>query len=124
MIAKTKFKNLYSAATPLILENGERLETVTVAYQTFGKLNDDRTNVILINHALTGNAHAAGIIEEDELKNTKSIPQLYNYNKMYFGKDGWWSPLIGPGKAIDTISILLFVRMFWEAVTALQDRQA
>lgn len=102
MTVKTKFKNLYSAETPLILENGERLETVTVAYQTFGKLNNERTNVILINHALTGNAHVAGIIEEVELVNTQSIPQLYNYNKMYLGKEGWWSPLIGPGKAIDT----------------------
>ena len=102
MKAKTRFKELYSKEVPLKLESGESLDSVTVAFQTFGKLNKEKTNVILVNHALTGNAHVAGIINNDELENSKSVPQLYNYNKMYFGKEGWWAPLIGPGKAINT----------------------
>ncbi len=102
MKAKTRFRKLYSKEVPLKLENGESLDSVTVAFQTFGKLNKEKTNVILVNHALTGNAHVAGKIDNDELENSNSVPQLYNYNKMYFGKEGWWSPLIGPGKAIDT----------------------
>ena len=102
MKAKTQFKKLYSKKEPLKLESGKSLDSVTVAFQTFGNLNEEKTNVILVNHALTGNAHVAGIISNDELENSKSIPQLYRYNKMYLGKEGWWSPLIGAGKAIDT----------------------
>ncbi len=102
MKAKTSFRKLYSKEVPLKLGSGKSLDSVSVAYQTFGKLNKNKTNVILINHALTGNAHVAGIITEEELQNSKTIPQLYKYNKMYFGKEGWWSPLIGKRKAIDT----------------------
>ena len=102
MKTKTWFRKLYSKNDPLKLENGETLDSVTVAYQTFGKLNEDKTNVILVNHALTGNAHVAGIIDNDESENSVEIPQLYKYNKMYLGKEGWWAPLIGKGKAIDT----------------------
>ncbi len=102
MKTKTRFKKLYTKETPLKLESGETLDSVDVAYQTFGKLNEDKTNVILVNHALTGNAHVAGIIDNDELENTIEIPQLYKYNKMYLGKEGWWAPLFGKGKAIDT----------------------
>jgi len=75
----------YFASPPheLMLESGESLGPITVAYETYGTLNDQRSNAILILHALTGDAHAAGFHEGDE-------------------KPGWWDDMIGPGKAFDT----------------------
>ena len=67
----------------LTLESGEKLGPITVAYETYGKLNDQRSNSILILHALSGDAHAAGFHKGDE-------------------KPGWWDDMIGPGKAFDT----------------------
>ncbi len=69
--------------TPLYLESGRILEPYQIAYETYGELNSDASNVILICHALSGSAHAAGIYEGDR-------------------KAGWWDGLIGDGKAIDT----------------------
>ena len=69
--------------SPLELTLGGRLNHVAVAYETYGQLNAKGTNAVLICHALTGSAHAAGRHERQELP-------------------GWWDPLIGPGKAIDT----------------------
>lgn len=80
----TKFINLYEEQAPLRLEGGGRLAPVTVAYETYGTLNDEGTNAVLICHALTANAHAAGY---------------------HFATDknaGWWDGLIGPGRAFDT----------------------
>ena len=71
-------------AAPLQLELGGRLESVTVAYETWGTPAPDRSNAILIEHALTGDSHAAG-----EVAPGHPTP-------------GWWDALIGPGKAIDT----------------------
>jgi homoserine O-acetyltransferase len=65
------------------LEIGERLGPITVAYETYGRLNDQRSNAILILHALSGDAHAAGVHEGS-------------------GQVGWWDSMIGPGKAFDT----------------------
>src|SRR4051794_34733010 len=62
---------------PLDLELGGRLDAVTVAYRTWGRLNDSASNAVLVLHALTGDSQSAG-------------------------SGGWWSPLIGPGRAIDT----------------------
>ncbi len=67
----------------LALEGGATLGPVEVAYETYGELNADRSNAILITHAFTGDAHAAGISHET-------------------GKPGWWDNMIGPGKAFDT----------------------
>lgn len=102
MIVITKFENLFSQSVPLQLECGAELDSVTVAYQSYGTLNKEKNNVIIVNHALTGNAHAAGIIEDIEIKNSEKYPKLYSYNKMFDGKEGWWSPLIGSGKSLDT----------------------
>ncbi len=75
--ALKKFKN------PLYLESGRILEPYELKYETYGELNKDRSNVIVVCHALTGSHHAAGIYEGDK-------------------KPGWWDGMIGDGKAIDT----------------------
>mgnify|MGYP001231897608 FL=1 len=67
---------------PFKLENGE-LSNLELVYESYGSLNKERTNCILLCHALTGDHHAAGYHEGDE-------------------KPGWWNHLIGPGKPIDT----------------------
>ncbi|MCH9740334.1 MAG: homoserine O-acetyltransferase [Epsilonproteobacteria bacterium] len=69
--------------TPLYLESGRILEPYQIAYETYGELNHDASNVILVCHALSGSHHAAGLYEGDR-------------------KAGWWDELIGDGKAIDT----------------------
>ena len=67
---------------PLTLESGGSLPSVVVAYETWGELNEDASNGVLVCHALSGDSHAAQHDDEDEA--------------------GWWDLLIGPGKAIDT----------------------
>lgn len=67
----------------IALESGAALSPVEIAYETWGHLNASRSNAILITHAFTGDAHAAGISHEN-------------------GKPGWWDNMIGPGKAFDT----------------------
>jgi len=64
------------------LDSGETLGPITLAYETYGTLNAERSNAILICHALSGDAHAAGLSPD--------------------GKVGWWDDCIGPGKAFDT----------------------
>jgi len=68
----------------LDLELGGRLEQVTVAYETYGRLNQAGDNAVIICHALTGDAHVLGPAGEDQ------------------PTPGWWEELVGPGKAIDT----------------------
>src|SRR5258708_37593682 len=65
------------------VDNGATLARVDVAYETYGELNEAKSNAILILHAFSGDAHAAGIGHET-------------------GKPGWWDNMIGPGKALDT----------------------
>ena len=65
------------------LESGASLSPVSVAYETYGELNAEKSNAILILHAFSGDAHAAGISAET-------------------GKPGWWDNMIGPSKAFDT----------------------
>jgi homoserine O-acetyltransferase/O-succinyltransferase len=67
----------------LSLDSGEKLEPVTIAYETYGRLNEERSNAILIAHALSGDAHAAGYYPGES-------------------KPGWWETMIGPGKGFDT----------------------
>ncbi|WP_297576194.1 homoserine O-acetyltransferase [uncultured Campylobacter sp.] len=69
--------------TPLYLESGRVLNRFHLAYESYGRLNSKKDNAILICHALTGSAHAAGKYEGD-------------------AKAGWWDGMIGSGKAIDT----------------------
>ncbi len=67
----------------LILENGERFGPIVIAFETYGRLDDRRENAVLILHALSGDAHAAGYQEGEK-------------------NPGWWDTMIGPGKAFDT----------------------
>lgn len=71
-------------ADPLPLKSGEVLPQYDLVYETYGTLNADKSNAVLICHALSGNHHVAG---------------RYNENDKY---PGWWDNLIGPGKPLDT----------------------
>ena len=73
----------YNIPGILSLESGKTLSNVRIEYEIYGKMNDDKSNVILICHALTGDAHAAGFHKGDK-------------------KPGWWNIVIGPNKAFDT----------------------
>jgi homoserine O-acetyltransferase len=82
-IVKTKYFTFAQPPHELELQSGEKLGPIKVAYETYGSLNDQRSNAILILHALSGDAHAAGFHPGDK-------------------KPGWWDNMIGPGKAFDT----------------------
>jgi homoserine O-acetyltransferase/O-succinyltransferase len=74
----------FAEDAPFRLESGAALSPVTLAYETYGALNASRSNAILICHALSGSAHAAG------------------YHSPADASPGWWDDCIGPGKAFDT----------------------
>jgi homoserine O-acetyltransferase len=78
--------------SPLVLESSESLGPVDVEYECYGELNSQKDNVVLICHALTGDAHAAGW-------DKGPFGPLREYRR---SKPGWWDSVIGPGKAIDT----------------------
>ena len=82
-IVSSKVVDVATFQRPLELVLGNHLDHVAVTYETYGQLNAKGTNAILICHALTGSAHAAGRHESQQLP-------------------GWWDPLVGPGKALDT----------------------
>ncbi len=79
-IVETK---IFKITEPVDLESGKQLKEVEVAYETYGELNEAADNAILLLHALTGDAHAAGYHEGDK-------------------KPGWWDDMVGSGKAFDT----------------------
>lgn len=56
-IVETQYLNVDD---PFVLESGKSLDNITIAYETYGELNKEKNNAILICHALTGDAHAAG----------------------------------------------------------------
>ena len=96
--SKTEIIKLFERQNPFQLESGKQLFEVQVAFETYGRLNAAGDNALLVCHALTGDAHAAGFTElsDDVLHN---IP-LYRAKKP--DQPGWWDGLIGPGKALDT----------------------
>ena len=73
----------------LRLDSGETISNATIAYESYGELNEARSNAILIQHAFSGDAHAAGVSQKD-------------------GATGWWESMIGPGKAFDTQKYFVF----------------
>jgi len=67
----------------LTLDSGERISPLTIAWKSFGRLNTDKSNAVLLCHALTGDQYATGV-------------------HPVTGKSGWWSTMVGPGLPIDT----------------------
>ena len=82
-VVETQFFTFAGEGATLKLESGESLGPVTLAYETYGRLNRAKTNAILVLHALSGDAHAAGVHRGEDNR-------------------GWWDEMIGPGKAFDT----------------------
>jgi homoserine O-acetyltransferase len=72
----------FPASKALHLDSGARLAPLEIAYNTYGRLNADRSNAVLICHALTGDQHVASVHPTT-------------------GKPGWWSRVVGPGKPLD-----------------------
>jgi len=83
-IVQPRYFTFAEAPNLLELDSGEQLGPITVAYETYGALNAERSNAVLVCHALSGDAHAAGKHAEGD------------------AKPGWWDVMIGPGKGIDT----------------------
>jgi homoserine O-acetyltransferase/O-succinyltransferase len=79
---RTLFQTFDAPEDTLALDGGKTFSPYTVAYQTWGQLNADRSNAILIFHALSGDSHVAGEHED--------------------GRIGWWDLMVGPGRAFDT----------------------
>ena len=82
---------LFDEHDPLVLESGEPLAPVEVAYETYGELERGRLERVFVCHALTGDAHAAGHHGDP-------------------ARPGWWDNLIGPGKPIDTDRLFVDLR--------------
>jgi len=80
---ETRYFNFAEPSENLDLESGEKLGPVTLAYETYGCLNAQKSNAVLICHALSGDAHAAGYHAGEQ-------------------KPGWWDNMIGAGRAFDT----------------------
>ena len=101
-IGRSRRNPISRFADPVRLDCGRDLHPVRVAYETYGALSPRRDNVIMVCHALSGDAHAAGYSETAAGRSTRDG----------FGADdrdgsagkglGWWDGMIGPGKAFDT----------------------
>ena len=83
-IVQTRTMRVVEPEQPLELKCGKTLAPIDVAYETYGELNEAGDNAVLICHALSGNAHVAGVNSPDD------------------SKPGWWDDMVGPGKRIDT----------------------
>jgi homoserine O-acetyltransferase/O-succinyltransferase len=84
MVEKRFFTFAGEQDRELVLECGKAAGPLTLAYETYGRLNERRDNAVLVLHALTGDSHAAGWYSEADKK------------------PGWWEVMVGPGKGIDT----------------------
>lgn len=80
---ETESAVLFTPDRPLTLDSGARLAPVEVAYETYGRLDADASNAVVICHALTGDAHAAGLHDGA-------------------ARPGWWDTIVGPGRPLDT----------------------
>ncbi len=83
-LVEKKYCTFAAPPDELTLESGAGLGPVTLAYETYGTLDPEQTNAILVLHALSGDSHVAGYYAEDD------------------PKPGWWDSMVGPGKGIDT----------------------
>jgi homoserine O-acetyltransferase/O-succinyltransferase len=89
----TQFFHTGSPAEPLRLRGGASLPGITLAYETWGELDAEGSNAILVLHALSGSQHAAGF--------NPALPEVGDFWQPEL-HEGWWHTLIGPKKAIDT----------------------
>jgi len=97
-VVETQFLDLRD---PLPLDCGRELPSVRIAYETYGRLAPARNNVILVCHALSGDAHAAGIARTA----SEATRDGFGADERDGGRSkglGWWDGMIGPGKAFDT----------------------
>lgn len=89
---ETRFVTIATPEQPFRFREGGMLEHARIAYETYGELNEDKSNAILLFHAFSGSQHAAGHNESVEGTDFWT-PEC---------EDGWWDLFIGPGKALDT----------------------
>jgi homoserine O-acetyltransferase len=96
---ETQFVNLRH---PLKLDCGRTLHPIRVAYETYGTLSPSHDNVILVCHALSGDAHAAGYAKTPPTASTRDGFAAEDRDGSAGRGLGWWDGMIGPGKAFDT----------------------
>ena len=87
---------------PVRLDCGYELDGIRVAYETYGALSPARDNVILVCHALSGDAHAAGYTKQAAEQSTRDGFGADDRDGLAGKALGWWDGMIGPGKAFDT----------------------
>jgi homoserine O-acetyltransferase len=87
---------------PVVLDCGRTLAPVRIAYETYGRLSPTRDNVILVCHALSGDAHAAGFSADPTGPSTRDGFGADDRDGSDGNSLGWWDGMIGPGKAFDT----------------------
>jgi homoserine O-acetyltransferase len=87
---------------PLALDCGLELPAVRIAYETYGTLSPSRDNVVLVCHALSGDAHAAGVSMAPAAASTRDGFRADERDAGSGRGLGWWDGVIGPGKAFDT----------------------
>jgi homoserine O-acetyltransferase len=87
---------------PLALDCGRELHPIRMAYETYGTLSGARDNVILVCHALSGDAHAAGFTTTPAAASTRDGFRAEERDGSMSRGLGWWDGMIGPGKAFDT----------------------
>ncbi|MDQ1279882.1 MAG: homoserine O-acetyltransferase/O-succinyltransferase [Thermoproteota archaeon] len=80
---ETKYFSFSNPLNEFFLESGEKFGPITLAYETYGELNEEKSNAILVLHALSGDAHVAGFHKGEN-------------------DPGWWDAMVGPGKGLDT----------------------
>jgi len=98
-VAHTQYVDL---PEPLPLDSGAELKKVRIAYETYGTLSPTKDNVILVCHALSGDAHAAGWSEDPDAPSAVDGIGADERGIRPHGGLGWWDGMIGPGKAFDT----------------------
>src|SRR3954467_9522652 len=91
-----------SLPNPVQLDCGRELSGVRVAYETYGTLAPRRDNVLLVCHALSGDAHAAGFAKTPAAESTRDGFAAEDRDGAAGKGLGWWDGMIGPGKAFDT----------------------
>jgi homoserine O-acetyltransferase/O-succinyltransferase len=98
-IVETRYLDL---TRPVRLDCGRDFHPIRVAYETYGNLSPARDNVILVCHALSGDAHAAGIAKQPPAESTRDGFGATDRDGTAAKGLGWWDGMIGPGKAFDT----------------------